>query len=259
MRDVVAAEWCKLRSIRSTFAVLSVAAGCAVLTWLIAFQAARAFDGLSPARRADLPLRPIQELGPWIAGLCLGILGVLAATSEYRSGTIRASLVAVPRRGRLVAAKAVVVAAVALAAGEAVTLAAVIGTRLAIGGQPFTDQTGSLCQDLPAFAVEGTSVAVFALLGLALGLLLRSAAGAITIMVFLWHIVPLLAFHLPAPWDARTGSVLPGALATQAAGLDADDSIYGDLLAPPVAAAAMAAYALLPLCLAALLFARRDA
>ncbi|TMR15476.1 hypothetical protein ETD86_27260 [Nonomuraea turkmeniaca] len=51
--------------------------------------------------------------------LIIGVLGVLSITSEYATGTIRASLAAVPRRGRLFAAKAVVVGLVTTVAGLA--------------------------------------------------------------------------------------------------------------------------------------------
>ncbi|WP_242902410.1 ABC transporter permease subunit [Actinomadura terrae] len=259
MIDAVAAEWWKLRSVRSTRWTLSVAGGFVLVLMLIAVQEARVWDGLSAQERGDLPLRPLQLMGPWVASLCLAVLGVLSVTSEYRSGTIGTSLAAVPRRGRLVAAKAVVVAAVGLAAGEAVAFASCLGPRLVIGGRSFVDQDGSVCHDLPAFAVEGASVAVFALLGLALGLLTRSAAGAITAVVLLWHVLPLLVFHLPAPWDARVGSVMLSGLASEVSGLGAGDSIYGDLLPVPVAVAVMLAYALVPLALAAFAFTRRDA
>jgi ABC-2 type transport system permease protein len=52
------------------------------------------------------------------------VLGVLAVSSEYSSGMIRASLIAVPRRDRVLAAKSLILAGVTFAAGEAVSFAA---------------------------------------------------------------------------------------------------------------------------------------
>ncbi len=49
---------------------------------------------------------------------------------------------------------------------------------------------------------------VFALLGLSLGVLLRSAAGSLVSVVFVWHVLPLLVYHLPGPWNERAGSVM---------------------------------------------------
>ncbi|MEU9019287.1 ABC transporter permease [Actinomadura sp. NPDC048394] len=259
MLDAVAAEWWKLRSLRSTYVIVSVTAGFAVFVVLLAVQQAHVWDGLDAAQRARFLLRPLQELGGWVAQLCLGVLGVLAAASEYRTGMVRTSLVAMPSRSRFLAAKAVVVALTGLAVGEAVSIGCLLGTRLAVGGRPFPDQRASIAHDLPGFAASGVAVAVFALLGLALGVLLRSAAGAIVAVVLLWHVVPLLVYHLPGPWNERLGSVMLSGLPTEIAGLSARQSIYGDLLSPPAAAAVLLAYAFVPLAFAGLVLARRDA
>ena len=255
----VAAEWRKLRSVRSTYWVLAVTAAFTGFTVLLAVQMAHVWDGLAPDRRDDLLLRPVQELSTWVASLCLAVLGALSVTSEYRTGMIRTSLAALPRRPGLLAAKAVVAGAAALVAGEAATVGSFLGTRLVVGDRPFPDQHASIAHDLPGFLVEGTAVPVFALLGLSLGVLLRSTAGTLVSVVFLWHVLPLLAFHLPRPWSERVGSVLPGGLPAQMAGIGADNSIYGDLLSPPAATAVLLAYAFAPLGLAAVVLARRDA
>ncbi|MGP4029120.1 ABC transporter permease [Actinomadura sp. 3N407] len=257
--DALAAEWWKLRSVRSTYGVLAATALFLVFVLLLAFQMAHVWDGLSAERRAEFPLRPLQEIGGWVAGLCLAVLGVLSVTSEYRTGMIRTTFAVLPRRRTVLAAKAAVVGAVALIAGEAMTIGSFLGTRLIIGDRPFPDQRASIGHDLPGFVISGTSVAMFALLGLSLGVLLRSTAGALVPVVLLWYVVPMLVFHLPEPWNERIGSVMPGALPRQAAGLGADNSIYGDLLSPGVAAAAMVAYALVPLGFAAIALTRRDA
>ncbi|NED58856.1 ABC transporter permease, partial [Micromonospora aurantiaca] len=116
MGGAIAAEWWKLRSVRSTYVVLAVTAAFTGFVLLLAFQMAHVWDGLPADRRDDLLLRPLQELGGWGASLCLAILGVVSVTSEYRTGMIRASLVAMPGRRTLLLAKAAVVGAVALAA-----------------------------------------------------------------------------------------------------------------------------------------------
>lgn len=258
MIDALAAEWWKLRSVRSTYWVLSAAAAFLGFVLLLALQMAQVWDGLSAERRADFRLRPLQDLAGWAAALCLGILGVLSVTSEYRTGMIRTTLAVFPRRRTLLAAKAALIATVALIAGEAVSVGSFLGTRLAVGDRPFPDQ-GPIAHDLPGFIITGLSVPVFALLGLSLGVLLRSAAGALVSLVFVWHVLPLLVYQLPGPWNERAGSVMISALPRQIAGLSADNSIYGDLLSPVAAAAVMLAYALVPLVLAGLVLSRRDA
>ncbi|GGQ42275.1 hypothetical protein BKA00_001205 [Actinomadura coerulea] len=255
----VAAEWRKLNSIRSTYWVLAATAAFTGFTVLLAVQMAHVWDGLSADRREELLLRPLQELSTWAASLCLAVLGALSVTSEYRTGMIRASFTVLPRRPVLLAAKATVVGTVALVAGEAATVGSFLGVRLVIGDRPFPDQHASIAHDLPGFLVEGTAVPMFALLGLSLGVLLRSTAGTLVSVVFLWHVLPLLVFHLPRPWSERIGSVMPGGLPAQMAGLSADNSVYGDLLSPGAATALLLAYALVPLGLAALVLAGRDA
>ncbi|TYK42796.1 ABC transporter permease [Actinomadura decatromicini] len=257
--DAVAAEWWKLRSVRSTYWVLTATALTLGLVLLLSVQVAHAWDGLSAADRARFELRPLQETGGWAAGPGVGVLGVLAITPEYRTGMIRTTFTAVPPRGVLLAAKAVVVGTVALVAGEAVTVGSLAGTRLVVGDRRFADQGASLAHELPGFAVVGATPAVYALLGLALGALLRSAAGSIVSLVFAWHVLPLLVYHLPGPWNERLGSVMIGGLPARIAGRDAEDSIYGDLLPPGAAAALLAAYAVVPLVLAAAVLRRRDA
>jgi ABC-type transport system involved in multi-copper enzyme maturation permease subunit len=259
MLDVLAAEWWKLRSVRSTYAVLAVTAAFTGIVVLLAFQMAHVWDGLDADRRDDLLLRPLQEMASWVASLSLGVLGVLSATSEYRTGMIRTSITAVPRRTTLLAAKAAVVAVVAAVAGQAAAVGAFLGTRAVIGDRPFADQRAPIAQDLPDIVLAGTVVPVFALLGLAFGVLLRSAAGAIVALVFVWHMLPVLVQHLPGPWGERAGSVMLAGLPRQMAGLSAENSIYGDLLSPGQAAAVLAGYALVPLALAAFVLTRRDA
>ena len=259
MMDALAAEWWKLRSVRSTYVVLSVTAAFTGLVVLLAFQMAHVWDGLEADRRDDLLLRPLQEIASWVASLCLAVLGVLSVASEYRTGMIRTSITAVPRRGTLLAAKAAVVGAVAAVAGQAVAVGAFLGTRFVIGDRPFAAQQASIAHDLPGIVLAGTVVPVFALLGLALGVLLRSAAGSIVVVVFVWHLLPLLVQHLPGAWGERAASVMLGGLPRQIAGLSADNSIYGDLLSPVQAAAVLVGYALVPLVFAAFVLNRRDA
>ena len=52
MIDALAAEWWKLRSVRSTFAVLGTVAAFALLCVVWSLYAAHYWDGLSQARRA---------------------------------------------------------------------------------------------------------------------------------------------------------------------------------------------------------------
>ncbi|MFB4318846.1 ABC transporter permease subunit [Actinomadura sp. 21ATH] len=259
MRDAVAAEWLKLRTVRSTYVIAGVALVFMALALLLTVQVVGAWDGMPAGRRARVRMAEPAILAGWIGGLCAAVLGALAVTSEYRSGMIRTTLTVVPRRASLLAAKALVVGAASLAAGLVITCTVFLGTRLIIGDRPIAGFQTAISAELPGIAARGCLVAVYALLALGLAALLRSTAGAIVTVVLLWYIMPIATGFLPAPWDERVSSFMLDALPEQVVGMDNADSVYGALLPPAVAAAVMLAYALLPLAAAVLAFRRRDA
>ena len=105
------------------------------------------------------------------------VIGVMFITAEYRRGLIRTTLTASPRRGRVLAAKAIVLAVVTFAAG---LVAAAVTIPL---GEHLLRQSGNPI--VPASALTMTRIvvgtaallAVSAVLGLAVGTLLRRSAG----------------------------------------------------------------------------------
>ena len=125
---------------------------------------------------------PIDVL---LAGLFLALVAVLVVgaqfmTAEYRRGLIRATLTASPRRGRALAAKAVVLGAVTFAAGLAGAAGAVlIGIPLLrASGNPVYPATA--LTEVRVIAGTAALAAVFAVFALAVGAILRHGAGAVT-------------------------------------------------------------------------------
>ena len=111
------------------------------------------------------------------------VVGVMFMTAEYRRGMIRTTLTASPRRGRVLAAKAVVLGAVTFAAGlVAAAIVIPVGERL-------LHANGNPIPPVPVLTwlqvVIGTAalLAVSAALGLAVGTLLRRSAGAVTAVI----------------------------------------------------------------------------
>ncbi|MBX6383664.1 MAG: ABC transporter permease [Microbispora sp.] len=260
MIDALAAEWLKLRTLRSTSLVLGAVAVVVGLMALLAWYAAHLWDGLSPDRRGHLAVSPLPDVTHTLASLCLAVQGVLVFSGEFGTGMIRTTFTAMPSRGRVLAAKAAVVAAVAFGTGLAAVLATWAAGRLIIGDRPIRGQSAeALSRQLPLFLAMGLSIAMFALIGLCLAAITRSAVAAIAVLAAVWYVLPLVAFNLPAPWNERIGSVLPGALAGELAGTGNPYSVAGSLLSPPAALAVMAAYVAVPYAVAAVLLARRDA
>ena len=182
---------------RSTYWSLLVAAVLGIgLGALFSALQANHYPQASPSDRATWDPTSISTGGLGLAQLAIAVLGVIVMSSEYSSGTIRTSLAAVPRRGRFLTAKATVFTTVALITGEVVAFAAfLIGQALISGHAP----TASLAQGKPLRAVIGAGLylAVLGLLGVALGTLLRNAAGAIAVVVAIIFVLPLVALALP--------------------------------------------------------------
>jgi ABC-type transport system involved in multi-copper enzyme maturation permease subunit len=259
MIDAIATEWLKIRTVRSTYYTLGVVALFVGFMAFLSWQVAAMWDSFSPEQRTHFSVSPLSDLTGSVAQMCLAVLGVLVITSEYASGMIRTTLTVLPGRRTVLAAKATVVAAVALVTGQVATVATFLLGRLIIGDRPIRGQPTGVADQMPLLLATGLSVMVFALVGLALAALTRSATAAIATMAALWYLLPLIVYHLPAPWNARIGSVVPGALPGQLAGTGNAHSVYGALLSPLGALAVMAAYALVPLGMAGAAMTRRDA
>jgi ABC-2 type transport system permease protein len=193
-------EWTKFRSLRSTWLTVLTTA---VLGIGISALATRAqgldFFGATAEDQAKFDPTAISLTSIILAQLAIGVLGVLVVTSEYATGMIQPSVTAVPRRGRLLAAKALVFTGVGLAVGE------LIGFTSFFIGQSILSDLGAphAALDDPGVlrAVIGCGLylAVLGLLGLALGTLVRSTAGAISLLITLTLLIRMIALALPAP------------------------------------------------------------
>jgi ABC-2 type transport system permease protein len=187
LRQAVMSEWTKLWSVRSTgwslLATVTTVVAVAVLSGRALLTYRNAAD-LSPADVAG-----VATEGVVFGQLAICVLGAMAITGEYGTGMIRSTLAAVPARGRLLAAKAIVVAAVALVTGTVTGLLAFLVARPAIGsaaaGVSLTDPGV-----LRAVAGSGPYLAVLAVLSLAVGTILRHSAVAVTTLILAVLILP---------------------------------------------------------------------
>jgi hypothetical protein len=166
-------EWIKLRSLRSTWWVLA-------LTVVGAVAIAVAVGVNTEDAAADLTNNALAGIS--LGLLLVGVLGVLAMTGEHSSGMIRATLAAVPDRPLVLAAKAAVFGAVALAAGEAAAFIAFFagGAALPAGvPAPTLGQPGVL----RAVVLGGAGYCLIGLLGVGLGAIIRHTPAAIAVLV----------------------------------------------------------------------------
>ncbi|MFI7439929.1 ABC transporter permease [Nonomuraea indica] len=189
----VAAEWTKLWSVRSTFWCLTGTVAVTVLS-AVALGGSRATDlvrdGVTAAR---LPATESVVSASTFAQLVMVTLGMLAITSEYATGSIRGTLQAVPIRGRMLAAKALVVAPVMFATGVLAGGLAAVATYLLLSVPVFggfvTLDAGETVVDLLRL---GVFAALVSLTALGVGTALRGAAGALTVMFMLLFGLPLV-------------------------------------------------------------------
>jgi ABC-2 type transport system permease protein len=196
--DVIRSEWTKARTVPSTVWTLVVAVVLGVgLGALISAVAAHHYSQASPSVRAVWDPTSISGAGLSLAQLAIGVLGILVITSEYSTREISTSLAAVPRRSRFLAAKAAVVVGMTFLVTEITAFAAFfVGQALIAGHAP----TASLGDPHVARALIGCGLygALIVLLGLSLGTMLRSAAGAIAVLVAVMFVLPGVAAALPS-------------------------------------------------------------
>ena len=171
--QVARMEWIKLRSLRSTWWVLAATvAGAVGIAVAVGVNTENAAGDLTNNALAGISL-----------GLLLaGVLGVLAMTGEYSSGMIRATLAAIPHRPLVLAAKAAVFGALALAAGEAAGFIAFFAGTAALPGRvpgPTLGQPGVL----RAVVLGGAGYCLIGLLGVGLGAIIRHTPAAIAVLV----------------------------------------------------------------------------
>ena len=137
------------------------------------------------------------------------VIGALVITSEYGTSMISTSLTAMPRRGVLYAAKAVVLACVTFA----VALDHVVRLVFRRPGGPRVHHAGASITSpdaLRSVLLSAAFVTCFALLAFGLGAIIRYTAGAVTTLFGLVFLIPLLAQALPTNWFHDIARWLPG-------------------------------------------------
>jgi ABC-2 type transport system permease protein len=199
-RALVGSEWAKLRSLRSTWWCLAVYVDVAAGAGWLAAGTTHTAGAAGAAMSAVL-------IGFGFAQPALLVLGVLAMSAEFGSGMALASFTAVPRRTRVLVAKSVVVAAVCALPSAVAGLLCALAARTLVavpGGVPLG--TTAVLRPL---AVQVVAATLVGLLGLALGTLLRSTAGAVGAGLALILVLPpalaLTAGHV----GSRISQALP--------------------------------------------------
>jgi ABC-type transport system involved in multi-copper enzyme maturation permease subunit len=192
---VVRSEWAKLRALRSTW-------WCGLLSVVLIVGLGAAITGSGPPYKISAGNSAaggvtISLAGVVIAQLVLGVLGVLLFSGEYATGMIRATLAVVPSRLPVLWAKLIVVVGLVLplsllaAVAEFFVASALESAR---GGSAFSLTDPGVLRE-----VAGASLylAVIAVIGLALGALLRRTAAGLAVFAGVFFVVPIVTNYLP--------------------------------------------------------------
>ncbi|MFC5184102.1 ABC transporter permease [Actinomadura harenae] len=253
-RAVLTSEWIKLRSLRSLWTTALTGFTASVgLSLLVCSSYRSRWHHLGAQARAhfhptDTGLGFLQ-----ITALFFGALGALAVTTEYGTGQIHGTLMATPQRPLVLAAKTLLLFVLGSALALATVSAAfLLGQSRLTGTMPHA----SLTDPGAAHAVLGGALylTLTGLLGLFLGTLVRSTAIALSTLLGLFTILPVLVDDLPkSPAWRHTVPYLPSNL-----GLSLWHSHIGFLVRPAPAAGTLALYVLVAAAAALTLLRTRD-
>jgi hypothetical protein len=203
-RDALAFEWTKLRSVRSNYITLLIAA---VVTLGLTAIVAQGFASTSTKGQPN-PLDPLASNFLSFAeytGIPVTVLSTLVFTSEYGSGLIRTTFTAVPRRWAVLAAKAAVTGAAALLVGVLLALACFLLTQGILAGHHQHSLSLADLRALEGVLAAGFALAVCALIAVGIGAIVRATAGGIAASLAVIFLLGALSLALPAPWNMRIG------------------------------------------------------
>lgn len=212
-RDLIAAEWIKLWSLRSS--VVAFAAGALIILGITVNAAITDYRNY-PTYSADIraifvPVWAIRDAFNLGAGMVLMLvtssIGALAILSEYTTGQIRTTFAAVPARHAVMAAKTIVVAAVMTAYG-----AALAGTSFAVTQAVLAQRGAGLTLDYPgairAIAASALLAPVCALIGLGLATVVRHTAPTLVTLTLVLLLLPFMISDRHR-WSATLLHLLP--------------------------------------------------
>ena len=250
----LASEWYKLATLRSTHLTLGLGFLLSIATTLVA---ALAIGSTQDELPADFDPITVSMIGNIFALIIYSAFGVLAVSREYSSGMIRLTLIATPNRSRVFFAKLVLVGLILLVFGLLTTVGMFLAGQAVLGayGLPVADLGDADAQRMVLGL--GAVMPFFPIIGLALGVLLRSTAGGITTVLGLFWLPQIFGVLVPMWWREHIISLLPSpALDSITIGHIHDSPTFSD---PALGAAIAGVWFLAVVGAAYLTFLRRDA
>ena len=206
---VIASEWTKFRSLRSTIWTLLV--GVVLMIGLGAIASAvtaNQYHTFNAHDRAAFSAIGVSLAGISLAQIAIGVLGVLLISGEYSTGMIRSSLTAVPRRLPMLWAKIGVMAGVVFVVALVGSLISFFLGQLLLSSHhlnvSITDP-GALRSVIGAAGF----LTMAGMIGVAIGTIVRNTAGGITTFVGAFLVIPPLTMLLPNSVSDRITPYMP--------------------------------------------------
>jgi ABC-2 type transport system permease protein len=258
LAESASSEWIKFKSVRSTIYTLAVTfVLCVGLGALISYGRGSHAANRQGARGGFIvdPTR-VSLQGFFLAEISIGVIGVLIISSEYATGSIRATLAATPNRFRVLTAKSMVLFAATLVVGEVCAFVSFYVGQAILKGQGATSATLSTPGALRGVLLAGLSLAMLAVFAMGIGAMLRHTAGAITVYVSILLVTFLILAALPSSWQHDISKFLPEVL-TESMRAATDPGFTA--FSPLVSTLVLAAYAVATFAGAVALLMRRDA
>lgn len=255
MNAAIRAEWTKLRTLSSTAWLLAAAIAVTVgVSTAVAAATHQSSGGGDPTRLA-------------LSGIDLGqavvaVLATLAVTEEYDTGMIRVTLVAIPRRLTLLAAKAVNLAGLTLVLGVLAVGGCLLAGRVVLPDAGFNPAHGYALVSItysPTLRASAGSVAyliLIALLALGVATAIRDTAVSIGTILALLYLPPLLAQVVSDPLRRHLQQIAP---MTAGLAVQTTTNLASQPISPWAGLAVLAAWATGALVIAGLLLRERDA
>jgi ABC-type transport system involved in multi-copper enzyme maturation permease subunit len=198
MARILHSEWTKIRTIRSTmWTILATIAIGIGMGPVISYGLAVSYLGSSASDRASFDPVSSALQSHFVAQLAIGVLGVMTITNEYATKMIDTSLTSVPRRGRLLAAKILIFTIVAVIVSELIAFPVYFVGEAVLSAKGVPHEAITDPSALRAVIGYGLYMAMVGLFGVALGVLLRTTAGALSALSAVVFVIPVLSGALP--------------------------------------------------------------
>jgi ABC-2 type transport system permease protein len=194
------AEWTKIRSVRSTawtlilFVIITIGL-TALITWVTEANWTGLHAAARDARAVTDPTSIIFGVSIYLGQLTIAVLGALVITTEYSTGVIRSSLLAVPKRFPMLAAKVAIFALVMVVVAEIVAFGSFFVGAAILHSRVSVSLSGT--NVLRATIGAGLYLVVFGLFSMGIGAIMRHTAGTISIAVLVAFVLPILTGLLP--------------------------------------------------------------